>query len=993
MIIHLGVDLDGMQPAPPRTALGEIALGPNRLLAVLEAQLGLPPVETRLGEALLAYRECLETLDGEARFYHRSLATDPIGTARTLLGWRARWHETGWRGNFDGPVSRRLADMADVERRARHAVPLDAGQRLQRILSALDSGLATQIERIVLHDEPDAFPPAWRAVLARFATEIAPGVAPAAHALPGTDLHRIQQLLLAIGAEDEDGGEESDEPQNSALALAKAAALDLAGDDSFLIVRAVSRDLSAQSIAEYLREREDSGTSSDATVLVAEHDGIIVDNALERAGLPRAGFQHYSRFRAVTQVMKLCLGLVWEPVSPQLLLQFLLHPVGPLPSYVRSALAEAVASEPGVGGRAWRETLDALTGRLRERAESESRPELAAEAESLQADIRYWLEGERYSPIEGAPLAPLVERTQRCASWLAGRLNAGLPDRAERDLYAAAFAQSEALIAVLGSVAEHARASIHRSTPIGRSASMDSSTSMDSSAPTDASTRMNRITLERLLDEITNAAPDPATFAEAGHVRAATKPGAITSPWNNVVWWDLREQPSPAAHVWSEIEIAELAAEGVALPSPGDRIRLESRAWRRPILCARSRAILVVHDRDEGRHPLVIQLESLTRGFNEVRIEKALLAPGAGPASAAKIGGLAVATEPLAPQTLPALRRWWQLASDCRLPPRRQESYSSLQKLLYHPHEWVLGYAARLRSGRAANVARGNLLYGNLAHRLFEMFFAQHPDRASRTRASVGDWLDGTLPDLIRREAAVLLAPGMGVTREGVVATLEHALKQLLRHLDSAGIERAAAELRHEVAFRSLPFENASHDVVLCGSIDLLLVDGAGREVVVDVKWGGEDWRGVELAENRALQLATYAYMRYAATREPAVPTKRPGVAGRNLELALERPGRWPGQAYFIVTTGNMLACDARVFPNAIVFAPELGESTERFWKRVGRSIDWRWAQLCAGRIEVNAEGTAPAADSEPPPDAFAVASRADGFDEFTWLTGWEEGI
>jgi hypothetical protein len=49
MIVHLGLHLDGMQPAAPRTAAGEIALGCGRLLTVLELQLGRPPVEARPG--------------------------------------------------------------------------------------------------------------------------------------------------------------------------------------------------------------------------------------------------------------------------------------------------------------------------------------------------------------------------------------------------------------------------------------------------------------------------------------------------------------------------------------------------------------------------------------------------------------------------------------------------------------------------------------------------------------------------------------------------------------------------------------------------------------------------------------------------------------------------------------------------------------------------------------------------------------------------------
>src|SRR5690606_10415174 len=153
MIIDFGLHLDGMQPMPPRTGVGRAALGPQRFLDVLEGQLGLPPSQARLGEALLAYRRCLLELDAPDRFYHRSLAANSLAVARTLLDWRSQWYEAGWAGRFDGRVSGRLRDVAAVEELARGRVPLCAGQRLQRIATALASGRSTQIERVVLHDE------------------------------------------------------------------------------------------------------------------------------------------------------------------------------------------------------------------------------------------------------------------------------------------------------------------------------------------------------------------------------------------------------------------------------------------------------------------------------------------------------------------------------------------------------------------------------------------------------------------------------------------------------------------------------------------------------------------------------------------------------------------------------------------------------------------------------------------------------------------------
>jgi hypothetical protein len=273
----------------------------------------------------------------------------------------------------------------------------------------------------------------------------------------------------------------------------------------------------------------------------------------------------------------------------------------------------------------------------------------------------------------------------------------------------------------------------------------------------------------------------------------------------------------------------------------------------------------------------------------------------------------------------------------------------------------VLHYAARLRTGRASDLPKDNLLNGNLAHRLFETFFATHPDWARLDARRVDAWLDDYLPRLIAEEGALLNEAGMGVVREQVTARLRYAFGALLEHLKSADVETAIAE-----EWSDAPFE----DVTLHGAIDLLLRTRAGREIVLDVKWGGEPYRGEELAGNRILQLATYAYMRH-----------RTGGTGR-----------WPYAAYFIVSTGNVLAHDASVFPRAVVFAPETPEDIATIWARAAATYRWRREQIAANAIEVNAEGTEPELAADAPANGFDTSVGPDRFDDFTWLTGWDEG-
>ena len=305
MIVNFGNRIESFYSRQPGTAVGEVTLGPSGLLDMFETQLGLPSGNPAGTRSLIAYRRCLEESNSSERFYARSFEVDPIGVTRTLLGWRDTWYEHGWNGGFSQDAPARLADMAEVERLASREL-LCAGQRLQRVLDALEDR-RTEVERIVLLNEPKDLPLMWRRVLDRFQVEVDAGVALSPCAGDGNDLNRVQTTLLRLLER-----HTREKPEK----------VPLAGDGSLVLVRGVSRDISAQAVAEYVAKL---GGAVDALV-IAERDGVVLDNALARIGSPRCGFRHYSRFRAVTQVLKLSVGLLWEPVNPRLLLQFLLHP-------------------------------------------------------------------------------------------------------------------------------------------------------------------------------------------------------------------------------------------------------------------------------------------------------------------------------------------------------------------------------------------------------------------------------------------------------------------------------------------------------------------------------------------------------------------------------------------------------------------------------------------------------------------------------------------
>lgn len=84
-----GFNLDGQRCWHIGNSLNEISVGGSGLLGILEPQLGLINVPVPQSRRVVQYLECLKSCDNPKCFYHRSLDADELGTASTLLTWRA----------------------------------------------------------------------------------------------------------------------------------------------------------------------------------------------------------------------------------------------------------------------------------------------------------------------------------------------------------------------------------------------------------------------------------------------------------------------------------------------------------------------------------------------------------------------------------------------------------------------------------------------------------------------------------------------------------------------------------------------------------------------------------------------------------------------------------------------------------------------------------------------------------------------------------------
>jgi RecB family exonuclease len=712
MQITFGLLLDGEHGWRPANRLGEPILGPLGLLSLLETRLGLLRAECAQAQRVTQYRVCLKRCDTPDRFYHASFGIDPIGVSASLLAWRDAWYLHGWNGETPCGAGIRIADIAAVETAARDLLVPSIGERLVRVAEFL-SRQQSKIEGVELVDPMEAFPKRWREVLAKLPVRSVRGFAPTAEA--NTVLGKLQIALQSA--------HEGKKP-NGKIAWSD--------DGSLRVVRGETGLVAARWVAHAFSSREAE------VAVVAEQDRSLLDVTLDAVDIARQGLQDSSPLAPALQVLPLALATVWEPLDVYALLQFLSHPIGPVPGYARRQLAEVIAERPGIGGPRWREAIGEIEARY---------PDRAAD---FRKAVSFWVEHPRYNPADGAPIAMVLERTDGVRNYFAARLADQDPIRTGAS--ATGYAQASAVAAALDALAAQGESLI---TPAE---------------------------LEALISQCTaRGAPNFAMHAQVGCVPAVSDPGALVEPFDRVVWWQMGAPSLPGHYPWSRSEMDALSRAGTELPLLGDLLARRGGDWLRPILNARKQLVLVLPPPGEEMHPLWQEIQWFVDGVQQESIEDL-------------VTGRAVEQLPeVAHAHLPQRSRWWRVPPEVKISLRPQESYSSLNAFLNAPYQWVLKYKARLNPSNLLAVADENLLYGNLAHRLIDRFFRTDGAQALRGDA-LKAWFSRAFATVVAEEGAILLMPGRRSDYERLRSVLERAIGEIQRQFGAAGIDAVESE-------------------------------------------------------------------------------------------------------------------------------------------------------------------------------------------------------
>ncbi|NOU14061.1 MAG: PD-(D/E)XK nuclease family protein [Methylococcaceae bacterium] len=871
-IITLGLYLDGQRAIPPSNTLGEITVGPKGLLAILETQLGLLADQPSQAERIVQYRDCLASADSASRFYHASFVTDALGTASTLLGWRDLWYLNGWNGQAFYTSSKHLSDLADVEYLASQRVAPSLGQRLAHVLIELEKR-QPPITELLLLDPIGSFPARWQAVLGRLPVKFIDCIA---NAESTSFLGQLQhQLSLAAQGQPFDR-------------------LTWQTDGSVLVARSETRALAASWLARQLN-------NSTPALLVSSADSTRLDAHLSSAGHPRQGFRETNTFRPTLQLLPLALELLWTPLNFNALVQFLTHPISPLPGFARRQLAAKVADAPGIGGKRWEKILTDID----QHYGSEQAPK-------VREQIRIWVEHLRFGQDEGAPIVAVIDRVRVLVEFF--RLRLAVEDIAQRIAFKVGYTQCNACLASLIALQSQGIATIRHSQ------------------------------LQKLVTQATASGSDnPLLVPEVGAHLAITHPGAAIRCIDRVFWWQLTTPNLPNVYPWSKSELCILYEAGVQLPSNDIRLSQTALEWLRPVLAARQQLVLVLPPPGEEVHPLWQMIEAVVTNPEIESLEHLLTESSS-------------LTQSITQLPLPVRKRWLQLPDAVSVPLSTKESFSSLELLLFNPCQWLLKYPAQLRPSNIIGLGGDFRMLGNLAHGLVELYY-QRPDALSMSDVDFDRWFATTFEQLVDEEGATLRMSGRGADLQSFHYRLHQSMQTLRQQVALAGMVAVTPEMAISGHFTGGQ---------LVGSVDLVMQNPFGGQVIVDMKWSGVRKFPEKLKHNSHLQLAIYA------------------------ELLRQKSSAWPSVAYYVIDKARLFASDDRAFPSAEVIASANGENTPQLWFRFLESWKWRKAQIEVGRFEVALESIEATSASIPPDSAMEPEYLNEAYNDYRTLAGWE---
>jgi len=666
---------------------------------------------------------------------------------------------------------------------------------------------------------------------------------------------------------------------------------DLGKFQAFLAGKNKKQELSVDGTLLLLRGKRDSDLANHLAATLRRNPDFkpcflipdksrTLDEAFIHEGLPSLGIQPASLARPTLQALKLIPNFLWTPVDPFKIMEFVSLPLKPLETELANRIAQQMAQTPGILGESWQAMLGQYFSELEERAGKEA----GLDIREIRQQYRFWFERRRYDIAGQVPKSEVEEIFQYLHLWALRTIE----QKSNNPSLLTLAEQAKQIVDLLQTLPE---------------------------------AELSRLELERIVRTVYEPAPMQLSMQEVDHFPYVHQPNAMTAPVRDLIWWNFTQnEPDYFFSRWYEQERSYLSALRIHLSSPADQNALLGFQRRHPIWMTRHRLILVIPEIAEGEamlpHPLLGDLEACFGHLDAITAteENQLLAryfelPKKVQIPFRRLG-----------KPAPFLR----LQHPEKLSERTEETFTSLESLLYYPYQWLFRHHIRLRKSSILSIVKDSTLQGNLAHRFFQNLLLI-PDLSSWNKGQLDAWIEREAERLLHREGAVLLMYGKEAERKRFLKRLKFAAWSLVNLLQNNDWAVEATEL---------PLEGLFANIQLNARADLVLARGNER-TVLDLKWRGGLRRELMIKNEEDLQLALYAHLLPLSTND--IHT-----------------------AYFIMENGRLIARDRLAFKDITPISPDLNpiEVRNRILEKMEATLQWRLKQIQQGEVEIRCAAT-----------------------------------
>lgn len=629
-----------------------------------------------------------------------------------------------------------------------------------------------------------------------------------------------------------------------------------------------------------------------------------LDAALSYEGQPSLGVPSPSIARPALQLLKLVPSFFWSPIDPYKLLEFVSMPLQPLQDYeVTETLTNATTGAPYTRTHTLRHILaqhlankPGLDNPHLEQAIKTYFELLDAQAppsvaKTISDSYHFWITRKRYPLDERVPRLEVEAVYRQLARWARTTFD---HSRGEPTSLLALAEQSRRIVAFIAALPPE-------------------------------QTDLSYLEVERIVRTLYEPAPLSFRPREVGHLPYVHHDSAIVGPCGELLWWDFLDLDPPYFFSrWYTQELDYLAGQQLSLESP--QLQNQRLIWQRqrPFLMVQDRLLLCLPDTQQGEevnpHSMYGNLLAAFEKLAAITVHADI--PNDGDWLTQQLGWALPTWEEVtqAPDLSPPMHL--QLPTPSALLDVERWSFSSLNDWLYYPYKWLLRYPLKFYPAPLLDMIQPARLKGNLAHQLIEDLF-QHKDQVlDWSSERLMAWVKERLGQLMRTEGAILLMYGQAPERVAFERTVQQAVAALVAAIRDNGWRIHASEMRVVQPWAGKPLK---------GIIDLVLVNVAGEYAIVDVKWSGANYRKAQLNNAEDLQLVLYAHL---------------------LEQQL---GKLPHTAYFILTSGQLLARNRSAFKEASV-SKEVDDHVSvhrEVMARIERTHHWRLQELEQGLVEV----------------------------------------